>query len=122
MKVFENLHLLKNGEMSNTGAWLLAKDIQKFSISANAMCAIFMGKTKTTILDTREFNNDLYSNYQGIITYLQEKLNTRYIINATGRDERLELPEDALREAIVNAIAHRDYRSNGQCSGSYFSR
>ena len=28
-----------------------------------------------------------------------------------GRDERLELPEDAIREALVNAIAHRDYRS-----------
>jgi ATP-dependent DNA helicase RecG len=29
-----------------------------------------------------------------------------------GRDERLELPVDALREALVNAIAHRDYRSS----------
>jgi len=27
------------------------------------------------------------------------------------RDERLELPADALREALLNAIAHRDYRS-----------
>ncbi len=33
------------------------------------------------------------------------------IPHARGRDERLELPEDALREALVNAIAHRDYRS-----------
>jgi hypothetical protein len=33
------------------------------------------------------------------------------IPNARGRDERLELPEDALREALVNAIAHRHYRS-----------
>ena len=28
-----------------------------------------------------------------------------------GRDERLELPEEAIRETLVNAIAHRDYRS-----------
>jgi len=33
------------------------------------------------------------------------------IPHARGREERLELPEDALREALVNAIVHRDYRS-----------
>ncbi len=49
--------------------------------------------------------------YQNIINYLQAKLNTEFIITATGRIERLELPVDALREAVVNALAHRDYRS-----------
>ena len=43
--------------------------------------------------------------------YFQAKLNSALIPNAQGRDERLELPESALREAVVNAIAHRDYRS-----------
>ena len=110
--VLENLHLIKNKSMTNAGAYLLAKDIQKFNISATAICAIFMGKTKTKILDSRELTGDLYSIYQGIITYLQEKLNTEFIITARGRNEKLELPEDALREAVVNALAHRDYRSN----------
>lgn len=45
------------------------------------------------------------------MAYLQAKLNTALIPNARGRDERLELPSEALREALVNAIAHRDYRS-----------
>ncbi len=108
----ENLHLIKNNRMTNAGAFLLAKDIRKFSISATAMCAVFMGKTKVKILDTRELTGDLYSIYQGIITYLQEKLNTEFIITGRGRIEKLELPEDALREAVVNALAHRNYRSN----------
>ena len=46
-----------------------------------------------------------------ISSYLQGKLNSALIPHALGRDERLELPESALREAVVNAIAHRDYRS-----------
>jgi len=46
-----------------------------------------------------------------VMAYLQAKLNTALIPHARGRDERLELPEDALREALVNAIAHCDYRS-----------
>ena len=45
------------------------------------------------------------------MAYFQAKLNSALIPNAQGRDERLELPESALREALVNAIAHRDYRS-----------
>ena len=43
--------------------------------------------------------------------YFQAKLNSALIPHAQGRDERLELPVNALREAVVNAIAHRDYRS-----------
>lgn len=53
----------------------------------------------------------MYTNFQDVISYLQSKLNTEFIITGTGRDERLELPVDALREALVNGLAHRDYRS-----------
>ena len=34
-----------------------------------------------------------------------------YIIKHVKREERPELPEEAIREAVVNALAHRDYRS-----------
>ena len=54
---------------------------------------------------------DLYSIYESCLNYLQSRLNTAMIPHAHGREERLELPEDALREALVNAIVHRDYRS-----------
>lgn len=36
--------------------------------------------------------------------------NTALIPYALRRDEHLDLPESALREALVNAIVHRDYR------------
>jgi len=36
---------------------------------------------------------------------------TPSIIEQVKRKERPELPEEALREAVVNALAHRDYRS-----------
>ncbi len=45
------------------------------------------------------------------MTCFQAKLYSALIPNAQGRDERLELPVNALWEAVVNAIAHRDYRS-----------
>jgi ATP-dependent DNA helicase RecG len=112
MQVLENLHLKKDDKLTYAGAWMLAKDITKYSISAKVLCALFMGTTRTNILDRQEYTDDLYSIYRNIINYLQAKLNTEFIITATGRIERLELPVDALREAVVNALAHRDYRSS----------
>lgn len=111
VSALENLHLLKAGEMTNTGAWLLADDITCYTLQARVICAVFRGATKTHILDRREFVGDLFSIFEDCMAYLQSRLNTALIPHALGRDERLELPEGALREALVNAIVHRDYRS-----------
>ena len=107
----ENLHLSKEGKMTHAGAWLLCDDITRYTLQAHVTCAIFRGTNKTYILDRKDFSGDLYTIYEDVMGYLQAKLNTALIPHARGRDERLELPEDALREALVNAIAHRDYRS-----------
>ncbi len=106
-----NLHLVKDGKMTHAGAWLLCDDVTRFTLRAGVTCALFRGTTNVHILDRRDFTGDLYSIYEECMSYLQSRLNTAMIPHAHGREERLELPEDALREALVNAIAHRDYRS-----------
>ena len=106
-----NLHLVKDGKMTHAGAWLLCDDVTRFTLRAGVTCALFRGTTNVHILDRRDFTGDLYSIYEECMSYLQSRLNTAMIPHARGREERLELPEDALREALVNAIAHRDYRS-----------
>jgi ATP-dependent DNA helicase RecG len=107
-----NLHLLgANGRMSHAGAWLLARDIRKFNTSADAACALFMGTDKVRILDRRGFSSDVYSMIDEVVAYILSKINIAYIIKHVKREERPELPEEALREAVVNALAHRDYRS-----------
>ena len=109
--VLENLHLVRDSRVTHAGAWLLADDITRFTLQAGLTCAVFQGKTKSNILDRKEFRGNLYAIYQEVMAYFQAKLNSALIPHARGRDERLELPESALREAVVNAIAHRDYRS-----------
>jgi ATP-dependent DNA helicase RecG len=107
----ENLHLAKDGQMTHAGAWLLAGDIRKFTTSADAACALFMGTDKVRILDRRGFDRDVYSMIDEVVAYILSKINIEYIIKHVKREERPELPEEALREAVVNALAHRDYRS-----------
>ena len=72
-----------------------------------------MGTDKERILDRRGFDGDVYSMIDGVVTYILSKINIEYIIKRVKREERPELPEEALREAVVNALAHRDYRSTG---------
>ena len=114
--VLENLGLLKDEYMKNAGILLFAKNVTKFFINATITCCIFKGKSKVEILDRKEFDSDIYSNYENVILYLQKNLKTRYVIkNAGPRQEVLEIPEEVLREAILNAILHRDYFEKGAC-------
>lgn len=45
---------------------------------------------------------------------LKEEMRTGAVITGLERQERTEYPLEAVREALVNAIAHRDYRLGGR--------
>jgi len=109
--ILGNLQLLQNGFLRNAGVLFFCKDVSSFFLNATIKCVLFRGKNKYKILDMKEFTDDVYSNYQNAIMYLQQRLRTEYIIKGGPREEVLELPDDALREAVLNAIAHRDYFS-----------
>jgi len=111
--ILRNLELMENAHLKNAGVLLFCNKVTRFFLNATITCALFQGRDKVNILDRKEFYGDIYSNYQNAIEYLKIKLNTEYIIKTAGpREEKIELPEEALREAVLNAIAHRDYFSN----------
>ena len=97
--------------MTHAGAWLLARDIRRFTTTAHVSCALFMGIEKVRILDRRDFHSDIPTMIDEVVAWILTKINVEYIIKHVRRQERPELPEEALREAVANAVAHRDYRS-----------
>ncbi len=109
-KLLNNLGFIKDGIMTNAGVLFFCKDISKFFLNTHITCVLFQGSNKSIVLDKYDFSFDLMTNYEKSIEYLKSKLNTEYYITFD-RKEFLELPEDALREAVLNAIAHRDYFS-----------
>lgn len=111
--ILDNLYLLKDGYLKNAGVLLFCRRITKFFPQATITCVLYRGKTKYKILDRKEYDEDIYLNYHNAFNYIQSKLNTEFIIKGGPREERLELPEDALREGLLNAIAHRDYFISG---------
>jgi len=108
--LLKNLGFLHDGKMNNAGVLFFCEDVSLFFLNVNITCVLYQGDSKYKILDKKVFDCDLISNYENAVSYLKNKLNTEYVIK-TEREEYLELPEDALREAVLNAIAHRDYFS-----------
>ena len=99
--------------ITHAGAWLMARDIRTVTTSAHVTCALFLGRTKSRILDRRDFHGDVPSMFEDAMAWILAKINVALIVRGVRREERPELPEEALREAVANAVAHRDYRSPG---------
>ncbi len=97
---------------NNSGALFFSKNLNKFFSHAEISCALFKGTDKFhDIIDRKIFNKDIISNIEGSAGFLKKHLRLEYHFpkGQLQRKEILEIPEDALREALVNAVTHRNY-------------
>ena len=99
---------------NNTGVLFFARNLQDLYYHTAVTCALYKGTEKVDVLDRRDFNEDVISNIEGAMNFLKQYIPVKY--EMTGEPRRREVPEvpyDALREAVINAVAHRDYFEKG---------
>ncbi|MYI23064.1 MAG: hypothetical protein F4043_10205 [Gammaproteobacteria bacterium] len=107
-----NLGLVNNEDrMTHAGAWLLAQDIREFTESAHVSCALFRGTEEAGSLERQDFHGSLPDIADEVLAWVLRRINVQFAIWREDARGRPELPEEALREALMNAIAHRDYRA-----------
>ena len=80
---------------------------------AQITCVAFNGTEKVDILDRKDFKEDLITNIDSGLAFLRRHLNEASHIKGLKREDVLEIPLVALREALVNAVAHRNYLETG---------
>jgi len=97
----------------NSGVLFFTEKPVDFIPQANIVCARYEGNDKINILDRKELSGDIISNIEDAVDFIKRHIKIKFKIEGTRREELLEIPEVALREAIVNAIAHRDYFEKG---------
>ena len=97
--------------MTYAGAWLLADDIRQFTESAYVSCAAFEGTDEVGSLDRQVFHSSVPMIIEDVLAWVLRRIGVQFTIWNEGGEGRPELPEEALREAVANAVAHRDYRS-----------
>jgi len=116
-QLFKNLKLYTNGHTFKNGAVLFFGQQPEAIIDrAIIRCIAFEGRDKRFIIDDKPFGGNLYQQYQQAMQWLKGKLNVRYDIEGQGgrpRKEIWEIPETAFKEAIINALSHRDYYDKG---------
>jgi len=99
----------KQHRLTNAGVLFFTKTTEFLLLQANVVCVLYKGNEKIHILDKKDFNSNIIENIENAILFVQRHTNLEYKIEHLQREEIQEIPEVALREAIVNAVCHRDY-------------
>ena len=120
-----NLNCLKkvNGKymFTNAGVMFFVKNPKRFLVQDYITCVAFKGTNRVYILDTLECEKDMISNIEEALAFAKRNIKLTYLINSevmkeqgnATRKEVLEIPEDVLKEAIVNGVCHRQYFEEG---------
>ena len=75
--------------------------------------AVFSDPANTVFLDRREFTGSVFTQLHHAFEYIMLNNRTVSTIRALDRHDMSDYPEEALREALVNALIHRDYSFGG---------
>jgi len=109
-EALERLELLKNEKLTNAAVLLFGKNPQKFFLQAETRCARFKGTKPLEFVDMKVFQGSIIDQVEKSLSFVLEHIPMRiYITGKPEREEKYEYPPDAIREAIINAICHRDY-------------
>lgn len=75
--------------------------------------AVFGDADNITFKDAKEFGGSIFKQLDDSYAYLTLCNRTTATFRGLERMERSDYPEDALREALLNALVHRDYSYSG---------
>ncbi len=77
-------------------------------------CARFKGKTMDVFIDKKEYTGNIFSILENTQHFILNHIKLGAIIKGLYRKDVYEIPEVAIREALVNALIHRDYVNRGR--------
>ena len=75
--------------------------------------AVFADEENTKFRDSKEFGGSIFEQLDNTYAYLALCNKTSATFKGLERIEKVDYPEEALREALLNALVHRDYSFSG---------
>ena len=105
--LFEHLKLSNKGKLTNAAIILFGKDPQKYFF--NAVLRVIRLKNEVTLIGDRLIDGNLFKQVIDGEEAIKNFLGVRYEIKELVREEIWDYPLPAIREALINALIHRDY-------------
>lgn len=75
--------------------------------------AVFSDEARTEFRDSKEFFGSVFKQFEDAVNYLALCNKTSSVIKGVVRTDKRDYPEEAIREALLNALVHRDYGYSG---------
>jgi predicted HTH transcriptional regulator len=122
--VLAHLNLLIGEQPTNAALLLFGRDPQRFVASAETRCMHFHGtEIQRPAPSYHVFKGQLFEQVNRAVDFVLSVLNRSVGTRALSTQVPVayEIPPDVVREAIVNAVAHRDYASAGAVQVSVFA-
>ncbi|MDP3938665.1 MAG: ATP-binding protein [Deltaproteobacteria bacterium] len=123
-KALRHLNLIDRGHPTHAAVLLFGEEPQRFLIASEVKCLHFHGtEVRKPIPSYQVFKGTVFDLVDQAVDFVLSK-----VARSVGTREHsvqapveYELPKEAVREAIVNAVAHRDYASNASVQVMLFA-
>ena len=116
-KHYESLGLVKYSHKkyrpTYAGVLLFGVDKTKYLPDAIIKCVAFASCEKKNIIDKREIKANLIDSIEKAMIFIRRNIRVSAEIGEIKRIETPEYPLEALREVLINAVAHADYALKG---------
>ena len=119
-----HMDLLDDDRPTRAAVLLFGKQPQRFLITSEVKCLHFHGtEVRKPIPSYQVYRGDVFQLVDQAIDFVMSKIVRSVGTRAAGPQVPVtyELPRDAVAEAIVNAVAHRDYSSNASVQVMLFA-
>jgi ATP-dependent DNA helicase RecG len=107
LECIRKLRLLKEETPTNSAMLLFSKEELFYNVHIGRY------KTQSLIIDDKMIRGSLYETIENTMTFIISHLKVAFEITGktSQRNEIFEYPLQAIRELVLNAIIHRDYKS-----------
>jgi len=108
IQVLEKMNLITEGQPTWAAILLFSQQTNKFISQAAIHCGRF--KKKNIVIDDRMIVGTVFEQIEEAMDFIRKNINVEFVMTGKPqRDQVWDYPLEALREALINAVCHRDY-------------
>jgi len=118
-QLLESLHLYEDGKIRNAAVILFGKRMTADFLQCQLKLARFKGTTRHEFLDNDVVSSNFFDMLEkgGLFVKRHLPVGAKVIPGQFEREESPLIPFNAIREALINALCHRDYSIYGGSVG-----